>query len=158
MAANFNMIKFFKKLIPVSLVFLPFISSAQSDFDYDTIDSTSYYGSYGSRGGLWNLFFIVRDILDRVIILLIALGVVFFLYGIVKYIGSTDDEENREKSKKIMIYGIISLFVMVSFWGMVNILVITFELDTTPYVQVPYFDDYGGSESNDELEEGADTE
>ena len=38
-----------------------------------------------------------------------------------------------------MIYGIIGLFVMISFWGIVNILINTFELDTYPYVDVPYF-------------------
>ena len=46
-----------------------------------------------------------------------------------------------------MIYGIIGLFVMISFWGIVNILINTFELDTYPYVDVPYFYDSGtGSE------------
>ena len=51
-----------------------------------------------------------------------------------------------------MIYGIIGLFVMVSFWGIVNILKNTFELDTSPYVNVPYFDGTGtsGSGSADE--------
>ena len=49
-----------------------------------------------------------------------------------------------------MIYGIIGLFVMVSFWGIVNILKNTFELDTSPYVNVPYFDGTGTSGSGDE--------
>ena len=49
----------------------------------------------------------------------------------------------RNKGKNIMIYGIIGLFVMVSFWGIVNILINTFELDTYPYVDVPYFDSSG---------------
>lgn len=129
------MLKFFKKTIIATLVFLPFISFAQyEDIDEDIEDAFAVTGS----GGFWELFYIVREILDQVIILLIAFGVVFFLYGIVKYIGSTDDEENRSKAKSIMIYGIIGLFVMVSFWGFVNILIFTFQLDTRPYVQVPY--------------------
>ena len=152
------MIKFFKKSIAATLAFLPLISFAQ--YDFDSTGSTRYYssygGGYGGGGGFWNLFFIVRDILDQVVILLIALAVVFFLYGVMKYIGSADDEENRKKGKSIMIYGIIGLFVMVSFWGIVNILIITFELDTYPYVQVPYLYDSGTLENGSEgTQEGA---
>lgn len=104
--------------------------------------STRYYGYGGGSGGggLWNLFSIVTDILSQVVIILVALAVVFFLYGILKYITAGDDEEKRTKMKNVMIYGIIGLFVMASFWGIVNILIDTFELDTSPYVSVPYFD------------------
>ena len=135
--------KFFKKTIAAALAFLPFISFAQ--FRYNTIGSTRTYGSYsgGGSGGLWNLFFIVMDFLSQAVILLVALAVVFFLYGILKYITAGDDEEKRGKMKNVMIYGIIGLFVMISFWGIVNILINTFELDTYPYVDVPYFDSSG---------------
>ena len=145
------MIKFFKKIIVATLVFLPFISFAQ--FNFNTTGSTRYYGSYGSGGGggLWNLFSIVMDFLSQAVILLIALAVVFFLYGILKYITAGDDEEKRTKMKNTIIYGIIGLFVMVSFWGIVNILINTFELDTYPYVDVPYFEGsgYGGGSGSD---------
>ena len=159
------MIKFFKKTIPVGLIFLPLISFAQ--INYNRTGTTRYYGYGGGSGGggLWNLFYIVMDILSQVIILLVAFAVVFFLYGILKYITAGDDEEKRTKMKNVMIYGIIGLFVMISFWGIVNILINTFELDTYPYVDVPYFDESGTSgsgsadESWEDLEDfyGADT-
>ena len=47
-----------------------------------------------------------------------------------------------------MIYGVIGLFVMISFWGIVNILVKTFELDTTPNVEVPYFKGSGSADES----------
>ena len=56
--------------------------------------------------------------------------------------------------KNLMIYGIIGLFVMISFWGIVNILVNTFELNTSPYVSVPYFDTGGTSGRGDESWKG----
>jgi len=141
--------KFFKKTIAAALAFLPFLSFAQSN--YNRTGTTRYYGSYGSGGSgggygggsLWNLFYIVMDFLSQAVILLVALAVVFFLYGILKYITAGDDEEKRSKMKNVMIYGIIGLFVMLSFWGIVNILINTFELDTYPYVDVPYFDSSG---------------
>ena len=166
------MIKFFKKIIPAWLIFLPCTAwGARSWFNYNTTGGTrTYYsgsgsgGSYGGSGGygygLWGLFDILMQIAYSVVILLFAFAVIFFLYGIVKYISSNDDEENRKKSKNIMIYGIIGLFVMISFWGIVNILINTFELDTSPYVEVPYFYDSGTSGSGEEssLRSGTDTE
>lgn len=143
--------KFFKKIIVATLALLPVISFAQ--FNYNTTGTTRYYGRYGSgsggsgSGGLWNLFYIVMDILSQMVIILVAFAVIFFLYGILKYITAGDDEEKRTKMKNVMIYGIIGLFVMISFWGIVNILINTFELDTSPYVDVPYFDDSGTSGS-----------
>src|SRR3989339_836385 len=145
------MIKFIKKTIVAALAFLPLLSFAQ--IRYNTTGGTRTYGSYGGggSGGLWNLFFIVMDFLSQAVIILISLAVVFFLYGILKYISRGDDEESQKKGKNIMIFGIICLFVMISFWGIVNILINTFELDTTPYVDVPYFDSSGsGSGSADE--------
>ena len=148
--------KFFKKIIAMALAFLPMVSFAASWFNYNTTGSTRY-GSYGSGyggGGLWNLFSIVMDFLSQAVIILIALAVVFFLYGILKYITAGDDEEKRSKMKNVMIYGIIGLFVMISFWGIVNILINTFELDTTPYVDVPYFDSSGYSGSGSDSDSG----
>ena len=150
------MINFFKKTIPAWLILLPYTAFGDTSdwLHFRRTSSTRYYSAYGGGGGggLWNLFSIVMGILSQVVILLIALAVVFFLYGILKYIASVDDEESRKKSKNVMIYGIIGLFVMISFWGIVNILINTFELDTTPYVDVPYFDSSGylgsGSRSN----------
>jgi len=142
------MINFFKKTIPAWLILLPYTAfgGVNDWLHFRRTSSTRYYSAYGGYGGggLWNLFSIVMGILSQVVILLIALAVVFFLYGILKYIGSGDDEESRKKGKNLVIYGIIGLFVMISFWGIVNILVNTFELNTAPYVQVPYFDGSGG--------------
>ena len=155
-----SMIKFFKKTIVATLAFSPFISFAQ--FNYNRTGSTRYYGSYGGGGsgggGLWNLFYIAMNFLSQAVILLVALAVVFFLYGILKYIARGDDEESQKKGKNIMIYGIIGLFVMVSFWGIVNILINTFELDTYPYVDVPYFDSSGTSGSGSAEESWNDLE
>ena len=165
------MIKFFKKIIVATFAFLPLISFAERSWlNYYRTGSTRY-GSYGGGGGygggyggggLWNLFYIAMNFLSQAVILLIALAVVFFLYGILKYITAGDDEEKRTKMKNTIIYGIIGLFVMISFWGIVNILINTFELDTYPYVDVPYFDSSGtsgsGSGSGGSLRGGTDTE
>jgi Flp pilus assembly pilin Flp len=57
---------------------------------------------------------------------LIAIALVTFLTGVVKYIKGGDNEESRESGRTMMVYGIIVLFVMVAFWGIVQIVVGTF--------------------------------
>ncbi len=63
---------------------------------------------------------------------LIAVALVTFLAGVIKFVKSGDDEEARQNGRKVMIYGLIVLFVMVAFWGVTNLVVRTFFLtDTT---------------------------
>ncbi len=57
---------------------------------------------------------------------LIMVGLITFLSGVVKYVKSGDNEEARESGRNIMIYGIVVLFVMVSFWGLVTLVVNSF--------------------------------
>lgn len=57
---------------------------------------------------------------------LILVAVVTFIAGILQFLNAGDDAEKRSSGRKIMIYGIIILFVMVSIWGFVNILTQSF--------------------------------
>lgn len=62
------------------------------------------------------------DILVRLPALLVGLAVVGILWGLVKYIFQADDKNAQEAARRIMIGGIIALFVMVSVWGFVQFL------------------------------------
>ena len=56
----------------------------------------------------------------------IGLAIAFFFYGLAKYILNAGDEEKKKEGKSIMIWGVIALFVMVSIWGIINVLADTF--------------------------------
>jgi|SRR3989344_6249076 len=58
--------------------------------------------------------------------LLIAIGLLVFFWGMAKFILHAEEEEKREEGKQLMMWGAIGLFVMVSFWGLINILTGTF--------------------------------
>lgn len=70
--------------------------------------------------------FFTCTILDSVIPLLIALSIAAFMYGIIKYFLNPESEEKRKEGKSFMFWGIVTLFVMVSIWGLVSILSNTF--------------------------------
>jgi len=68
----------------------------------------------------------VSRLLALVIPVLIALGVVYLVWGIVQYfIG--DNEEAKTKGKERIIFGIIGLVVIVGLWGLVYLVVGTFQ-------------------------------
>jgi uncharacterized membrane protein YidH (DUF202 family) len=73
----------------------------------------------------------IMRVLNVAIPLIIAIAVVVFLVGVVKYITAGGDTERRTEARNVMIYGIIGLFVMVAVWGLVNLLVNTFSLQTS---------------------------
>lgn len=86
--------------------------------------------------GLSGLFIKISDLLNAVIPLIIGLAFVVFLWGVYKYIVAPGPEE-KSKGKDTIIYGIIGLFVMLSAWGIVNILTQTFDLETATPSSIP---------------------
>ena len=72
------------------------------------------------------LFSFFGCLLNGLIPVIIGIAVLMFLIGISQYVTSGDNEEKKEASRNMMIYGIISIFVMVSVWGFVKILSTTF--------------------------------
>jgi hypothetical protein len=63
---------------------------------------------------------LVQTIIDILIPLLLSLAVLVFLWGLVKYIANASDEAAKESAKLLMVWGMIGLFVMVTFWGIIG--------------------------------------
>ena len=61
-------------------------------------------------------------ILNPIIGFMFAVAVVMFIYGIVEYIWSADNEDKVAVGKTHMIYGIIGIFVMIGVCGILNLL------------------------------------
>ena len=79
-------------------------------------------------GGLFDILYIISDLLSTVVPILVALAVVYFVYGVVMYV-IADSEEAKTKGRDTIIFGIIGFAVIVSMWGLVQILVDTFYVD-----------------------------
>lgn len=79
----------------------------------------------------------VKMIINPLIYLIMALALLYFLIGVFKYIRETDAK--RAEAAKMILWGIIGLFVMVSVWGLVNVVAGTFPLsnNTMPEVKFP---------------------
>ncbi len=77
------------------------------------------------------------DLINTATPIIVALALLAFFWGLAMYIWGNKDETDGGKGRDMMIYGIIALFVMVSVWGLVNVLGSTFGIDQQSTVVVP---------------------
>lgn len=86
------------------------------------------------------LIWVKCSIVVALIPLIFALAFLFFLWGVFKFISATDSKTKQE-SQKVIWWGIIGLFVMVSVWGIIKILGDTLGIESTvPMLQTNYLD------------------
>jgi hypothetical protein len=94
-----------KKLASVSalLFALPLMASAQS------------------LQPLANLIGAIGRLVGALVPILITLALVVFFFGLVRYLWGSGGKSNTAGAKTLMIWGLVSLFVMVSVWGIVRL-------------------------------------
>ena len=68
--------------------------------------------------------------LNGVIGLFITLAFVVFFWGLIKYL-FTMEQESAHESLRIMFWGVIAIFVMVSIWGIIRLLQSTLKVTST---------------------------
>ncbi len=106
-----------KFIIPASAFFMPFLAFAQN-------------ANFNTGVGLGSVYSLIFDLFNKLIPFFIALAVVYFVWGVISYILASDDDK-KSAARNHIIYGVIALFVIVSVWGLVNLLGDTFGLNTT---------------------------
>lgn len=94
--------------LPLMSLVLPTLASAQGA-NIDSVLST------------------VSTVLNALIGLFITLALIIFFWGLIKYL-SAGGAEGSAEGLKIMFWGAITLFVMVSIWGIIKLLQNTFKV------------------------------
>lgn len=69
---------------------------------------------------------VVLNVLEKAAAFLVGLAVFIIIYGIFKYITKAADPEARKEGLRFVAYGVVGVFVMISMWGLVRVLVNTF--------------------------------
>ena len=101
---------------------LPFVSFAAT-----TVNNLSDAGSL-----------IINTINNIIVPVLFAIAFIVFLWGAFQtFIVGANDEEVKNKGKNLMLWGLIGFFVMVSVWGLVNILTGTISFGNNTSVPAP---------------------
>ena len=61
-------------------------------------------------------------IVDPVIYFLFALALAYFLYGVLELIRNAESEEARKTGQQHILWGVIGMFIMVSFYGIMHVI------------------------------------
>ena len=86
---------------------------------------------HAQASSLNDLFEVFHGIITTLLPMLLGLAVLLFLWGVAKYILHGDNEDARKEGRMFIVNGIIAIFVIVSVWGLVNMLDRFFGLDDT---------------------------
>lgn len=135
-----------KKIIVSTLILLGSVSFAFAQMTpyspmYPEVNQQMQQNAQSGQK-ITNLKTLVDAVIDYInlgIYLLIALATVFFVYNIVNYFVIKTEGDRKEAGNYLM-YSIIGLAVILSFWGLVNIVIKTFNLDDSrPQIERLYF-------------------
>ncbi len=72
---------------------------------------------------------ITTMIFQPIATLLFSIGFLVFMWGLVEFIANPTNSEVKDKGKKHMIYGVLGLLIMVSVWGIVDLITNTLGID-----------------------------
>jgi hypothetical protein len=102
---------FMKKILSLGLALgLPMVALAQT-----TITLVGVVG-------------IIGIIVNYVTPVLVAIAVAYFIWGVVQYTIAASDEEAKKAGRGKIINGLIGLFVIIAFWGIIRIFTNTFQI------------------------------
>lgn len=79
---------------------------------------------------LLNTLALVSTFLNSLVYLFITLAIVVFFWGLIQYLFK-DGAEGKAAGLKIMLMGVVTIFVMVSIWGIIRLLQSTFRVTST---------------------------
>lgn len=80
-----------------------------------------------------------QGIINQITPFLVGLAVFIVIWGVFKFISSAGDDEKRGEAQKFVLWGVVGIFIMVSVWGLVNILLNTAPTPNTPVIVPPVF-------------------
>jgi hypothetical protein len=68
----------------------------------------------------------VFPLFDAFVGFIMVLSLLAFIVGVVRFMSTAGDDQSRATGKRLMVWGLIALFVMISVWGIANIIKTTF--------------------------------
>ena len=102
------------------------------------------FASSHNSPGLGTFETVVKDlgsIINSLIPIASGLALLAFFFGLAKYIFQADDEEAKEQGRRIMIGGIVALFLIAALGGIIEFLSNILGIDTSQNFDATNFQD-----------------
>ena len=109
-----------KKVIIAALAFAPVLVSAQGNLN----NLTSLVNAFG-------------NIVKSSIPIVFGILVIVFFFGLARFVFSAGNEESKATGKKIMLWGLVALFIAASVWGLVTFIRGALGVDNQTTITVP---------------------
>lgn len=74
-----------------------------------------------------------RVILNPIITLAFAVALVYFIYGVIMFVNA--EGKDKSKAKDAVTWGLVGMFIMVSVYGILNLVLATFDIPKPEYLQ-----------------------
>jgi hypothetical protein len=94
--------------------------------------------AFAQKKDLNYLIGLAADYLNKALLLLMGFAVLMFVWYIIQFFLRPTDK--RSEGAKYLMWSVIGFFVILSMWGIVNILISTFNLESSPSSWSQYFD------------------
>jgi len=108
-----------KKFIIPALLVAPMMASAQTLFNVETLLRS------------------IGRLVDLALPIVVAIALLGFFWGLAKFIFAAGNEVDSEQGKKLMIWSLVALFVMVSVWGLVRFIGNALNVQQGGTIEVP---------------------
>ncbi len=93
---------------------------------FATLWSVPFITSAAVATDFQSLVYFLIGLIQIIIPLLIAIAIIVFFWGIIRYIFAAGNEQVKTSARETMLWGTIALFLMVSVWGILKIIANTF--------------------------------
>ncbi|OHA33953.1 MAG: hypothetical protein A2928_02445 [Candidatus Taylorbacteria bacterium RIFCSPLOWO2_01_FULL_45_15b] len=74
-------------------------------------------------------------ILNPLILLMFAVALLVFFWGLLRLIWYSDSDEERDTGRRVIVWGIVGMLIMISVYGIINLLLSTFGISTPDYIR-----------------------
>ena len=112
------------------------VNAATSSMGWQVSNTTTT-----TKTGFEGAVLVIKNAINVVLPIIISLGVLYFVWGVFQYV-RTDDSSKQAEARSYIIWSIIFITVMVSVWGLVNIITTTFNLDSKTVPPPPPIPEY----------------
>ncbi len=119
------------------ILIMPLVVNAATSSMGGQVSNTTTTTKTGFEGAV----LVIKNAINVVLPIIISLGVLYFVWGVFQYV-RTDDSSKQAEARSYIIWSIIFITVMVSVWGLVNIITTTFNLDSKTVPPPPPIPEY----------------
>ena len=83
------------------------------------VSPLSFVFAAASQGSFLSILELIKTIVGYLMPLLITIAAVWFVWSIIQYAISSDETKKKE-AKKGIIQGLIGMFIIIAFWGIIG--------------------------------------